>query len=64
MGVCHAFFGPHVVSEDSSSTSSLTDEAEHVISGRMSNKSLEMEPVLLIGQKASAGVSLTQGVVD
>lgn len=57
-------FCPKTVSQDNRGTSSLTDEAEHVMSGRMSNKSLEMEQVLLIRQKAFAAVRLTQGVTD
>lgn len=57
-------FCPSTVSEDNRATSSLTDEGEHVMSGRMSNKSLEMEQVLLIRQKAFAAVRLTRGVTD
>lgn len=57
-------FCPKTVSQDNRGTSSLTDEAEHVMSGRMSNKSLEMEQVLLIRQKAFAAVRLIQGVTD
>lgn len=51
------FFCPHTVSQDNRSTSSLTDEAELVISGRMSYNSLEMEPALLIRRQASAAWS-------
>lgn len=59
-------FCPHTVSQDNGASCFLTDEAECVISGRMSNKSLEMEPALLIRQQASAvwSCKLTQGVTD
>lgn len=59
-------FCPHTVSQDNRTTCFLTDEAEHVISGRMSNKSLETEPVLLIRQRLCSVelVGSTQGVTD
>lgn len=57
-------FCPHTVSQDNGTACFLTYEAEHVISGRMSNKSPEMEPVLLIRPLQCGAVKLTQGLTD
>lgn len=47
-------FGPHALNQHNRTVFPLTDEAEHVIRCRMSNKSLDMEPVLLFRQTAPA----------